>query len=189
MLLFPLALAAGVVLGTLLGGRFRSLAGLPLRFPALLVLALVLQGGMGALGNQSTRVGVLVTSYVLVGAWLVANLAQGSHWHRAGLACLTVGYALNLAAIAPNGNMPVSMSAIRRVGGSPQALQHGPNLDKHVVFSDGAPLSLLGDVVPVDALRAVISVGDIAMVIGIVIVIAAGMSRLPEPHDTVSTAS
>lgn len=189
MLLFPLALVAGVALGTLFGGRFRSLADLPLRFPALLVLALVLQGGLGALGTQSTRVGVLLASYVLVGAWLVANLAQGSHWHRAGLVCLTVGYALNLAAILPNGSMPVSIGALRRVGGSPEAMQHGPNLDKHVAFTDGAPLALLGDVVPVEALRAVISVGDIAMVIGIVMVIAAGMSRLPEAHDTLRTAS
>ena len=155
----------------------------------MVLLALVLQAGLGALGDQPTRVGVLVASYVLVGVWLVANLAQGSHWHRAGLAWLTVGYALNLAAIVPNGNMPVSIGALRRVGGSPQALQHGANLDKHVAFSDGGPLSVLGDVVPVDALRAVISVGDIAMVIGIVMVIAAGMSRLAEPHDTVSTAS
>ena len=188
MLLFPLTLVAGVVLGTLLGGRFRSLAGLPLRFPAVLVLALVLQAGMGALGNQSTRVGVLVASYVLVGAWLVANLAQGSRWHRAGLTCLTVGYALNVAAIVPNGNMPVSIGALRRVGGSAHAMEHSPNLDKHVAFTDGAPLSLLGDVVPVDALRAVISVGDIAMVIGIVIVIAAGMSRPRAPHSSRTTS-
>jgi hypothetical protein len=109
-----------------------------------------------------------------MGVWLVANLRDGPNWRRGGLACVAAGYALNLVAILPNGGMPVSSAALRRAGGSASSFQRVPNIDKHVAAGTG--WTWLGDVVGVAPLGVVISAGDVAMLIGIVIVVCVGMT-------------
>jgi hypothetical protein len=176
MLLFPLSLAVGIALGRLRGGCFRCLATLRLRLPGLVGVAVMLQVGIGAAGAATDwRFLALGTSYGLMGVWLAVNLGDGPGWRRVGFACVAVGYALNLVSIVPNGSMPVSVAALRRVGGSQGAFHQGPNLDKHVAAGSDAVWRWTGDVVAVPALRAVISVGDMAMLVGVVIVLSEGM--------------
>lgn len=177
MLLFPIALAVGIALGHLRGGSFGSLGGVRLHLPGVLPLAVMLQVGLSAVRSPAMHLVLLVGSYALVGLWLTANLIEGPRAHRAGLACVAAGYALNLAAIIPSGKMPVSVSALRQVGASPEALSHPPNLAKHATVTDGDVLSWLGDVVALAPLGAVISVGDMAMVLGVLVVLCVGMTH------------
>jgi hypothetical protein len=148
-------------------------------------MAVAFQVAMGTAGpTDAFRVVALLASYGIMGVWLLLMLREGPPWWRGGFGCVAVGYALNLAAIVPNGSMPVSLDALRRVGASPQALQDGPNLQKHVLAGDGTVWAWLGDVVPVGALGAVISAGDIAMLIGVAIIAYAGMTSVIPPTPT-----
>lgn len=178
MLLFPLAFVVGVSLGRLRGGRFRSLSTLRLRATGLVVLAVVVQFGLGAVASDAWRYVALVASYGLMGVWLAVNLRDGPNWRRGGLALVAAGYALNLLAIVPNGNMPVSTDALRRAGGSQASFEEKPNIDKHVASGAGDVWPWLGDVIAVPPLRAVISLGDVAMLIGAVIVVCGGMTAV-----------
>jgi len=176
MLLFPLAFVVGVSLGLLRGGRFQALSALRLRVTGLVVLAVIVQFGLGGVSSEAWRYVALVASYGLMGIWLAINLRDGPNWRRGGLALVALGYALNLLAILPNGNMPVSTDALRRAGGSQASFEEKPNIDKHVASGAGDVWPWLGDVIAVPPLRAVISIGDVAMLIGVVVVVYGGMT-------------
>ncbi len=178
MLIFPLAFVVGVSLGRLRGGRFQALSTLRLRATGLVVLAVIAQFGLGAVASDAWRYVALVASYAVMGLWLVINLRDGPSWRRGGLALVAVGYALNLLAIVPNGNMPVSTDALRRAGGSQASFEEKPNIDKHAASRPGDVWPWLGDVIAVPPLRAVISVGDVAMLIGVVVVVYGGMTAI-----------
>ena len=177
MLLFPLTMILGLSLGRLRGGRFRNLASIRFRRPGIVVAALALQAGMGPLdAGTPARWLALVGSYALIGLWLAGNLGDRPTWFRVGIGCVAIGYGLNVAAIVPNGDMPVSAAALRRAGGSERALHQAPNLDKHVTSDDPGRWSWLGDVVPVPALRVVVSIGDLALLGGVLTVLSGGMA-------------
>ena len=178
MLLFPLAFVVGVSLGRLRGGRFQALSTLRLRATGLVVLAVIVQLGLGAVAPDAWRYVALMASYGLMGVWLAINLRDGPNWRRGGLALVAAGYALNLLAIVPNGNMPVSTDALRRAGGSQASFEEKPNIDKHVASGDGDVWPWLGDVIAVPPVRAVISIGDVAMLIGVVVVVCGGMTAV-----------
>jgi hypothetical protein len=148
-----------------------------LRAPWLVGVAVVLQVAIkGVDSTDSWPFVALATSYGIMGLWLVLNLGEGPRERRSGFGLVAFGYALNLAAILPNGSMPVSVAALRRVGSSTAAFHRGPNLDKHVAAGAATLCAWLGDVVPLRGLGVVISVGDIVMLVGVVIVLSAGMT-------------
>ena len=176
MLIFPIALAVGVSVGYLRGGRLRHLSRLELRATALVVGALGLQVGAG-LAPTAWRFSITVASYVAVVAWLVVNGPGRPAGLRWALGLLAAGWALNLAAIAANGGMPVSLRAARDVGARPGVDVAEGNLYKHVRASGDTRLSWLGDVVPVRQVASVISIGDVVMFVGLVLAVAFGMAR------------
>jgi len=162
--------------GLLRGGRIRSLATLRFRLPGLVFAGLMIQVGIGVLGTTSTwRLIALLSSYGLLGAWLAINVSGGRRWCQVGLACVAAGYALNLLAIIPNASMPVSLAALRLAGGSRSAFHQTANLDKHIAIEEGAVLPSLGDVYAIPLLGAVISIGDLAMLVGVAVVLSEGM--------------
>ena len=117
MLLFPLTMILGLSIGRLRRGRFRNLASIRFRRPGIVVAALALQAGMGPLdAGTPARWLALVGSYALIGLWLAGNLGDRPTWFRVGIGCVAIGYGLNVAAIVPNGDMPVSAAALRRRG-------------------------------------------------------------------------
>lgn len=174
MLIFPLAVSGGVAAGYLRGGRLHRLGSLHLRAPGLLLAALLGQLALGLVPG-GLRFVVVAGTYALAGAWLLVNLAGRSTALRAAIGILALGWGLNLAAIAANDGMPVSADALRRVGITVAGDVNAGNIGKHVVAVAGTPLSVLGDVIPVRPLRAVVSVGDVVMLLGVGLTITAGM--------------
>ncbi len=73
--------------------------------------------------------------------------------------------------------MPVSLHAAGQVGASPGMDVADGHLSKHVAAGRDTDLWWLGDVIPIRPLASVISVGDVVIVAGIVLVVAAGMVR------------
>lgn len=93
-----------------------------------------------------------------------------------GLSLFACAGFLNFLAIALNGGMPVSKSALVRAGIAPSASVIQGHLSKHVVARDTL-LRILGDVIPLARFRSVVSPGDMLMAVGIGIVIVSAMKR------------
>ena len=175
MRLFCVAAAGGMPAGWLLGGRPRHLASLELRAPLLVVLALAMQAGAG-LTPRSARFPFVAASYAVAGAWFVLNTRRRPLPLRIAVGLLAVGWLLNVAAILPNRGMPVSAAAVERLQPSQHAQVEVGQFSKHVDGYAGSPLRWLGDVVPVPPLGAVISIGDLFLLVGLAWCIAAGMT-------------
>ena len=160
-----LAVAAGLGIGVLAGGRVRFLGDRRLRMPGLLLAGLALQplaAGVG--GDQAV---LLVGSYVLLVAFALANVAVTGMW------LVATGIALNLTVIAVNSGMPVRPSALRAAG----VVEPGRPLDaalsaKHHLERPSDGLVVLGDIIPVAPLREVVSFGDVVMAVGVANVVA-----------------
>jgi hypothetical protein len=179
LLIFPVALATGIAVGYGFGGRLRHLAGLSFRLPGLLGLALLLQLGLG-LAPKAWRFSLVLVSYAAVGVWLVVNARRRTVVQGLAIGLVAVGWLMNFAAIAANGGMPVSRSGLDAIGAQPGVAVDKGNLFKHVLVGPGTRGEWLGDVIPVRALHAVISVGDIVMGVGIVLTIAVTMVLAPD---------
>jgi hypothetical protein len=180
--LFPLSLLLGILAGIAAGGRIGSLTRLRLRLPGIVIGALLLQslltaraGGMPA----AARLALLAATYAVAGGWLLVNLRGRSRPFAAGLVLTGVGWLLNMVVVLANSGMPVSLSALARIGASPALLAGGGPLGKHLALGAGSTLSFLGDIIPVPALRSVVSIGDLVMIAGLVCAVAAAM-RLPQ---------
>jgi hypothetical protein len=187
MLLLPLALAGGVLLGRLAGGSIACLRELRIRAIALLIAALVIQLALVAVAAP-VRWMVVDVSYSLVGAWLLLNLRARPRALRVGMALVAIGWFCNLAPIVANGAMPISLDAARQAGAPRNVDVNAGNVAKHVAAGPGTRLRALGDVIPLRAFRAVISAGDILLAAGIVVTIAAAM-RVRDANTVLCTAS
>lgn len=185
MRLLLIAILVGVAWGYGSGGRLQVLAGVSLRAPFLLPVALGLQMALGRPPLNSLadgpRFAVVVISYGFTGAWLVVNARTGPRCLRAALGLLAAGWILNLVVMVPNGGMPVSPSAMDAIGVPTTAAAEEGYLSKHVTASPSTVLLFLGDVIPASGLRSVLSIGDLVMAVGLSTALARGMR--PETGD------
>ncbi len=175
MLILAMPIIFGTTTGWARGGRLLALERLRLRAPLLVVAAVSVQAGMHRLPG-SWRVPLVLASYAAVGLWIARNLG-GRRWPiRLGLSLIAIGWAMNMAAIVPNGGMPVSDSALRALGATPTYDVRDGHLSKHVDTHGGLIDDLFGDSIPVPALHAVISLGDILLAGGIAVVLSTAMT-------------
>ena len=193
-------LALGIALGWMTGGRLSGIMQLRVQFTWLLWLGLVLQGSqyVPALRLDPSGAGhrlLLLTSYGTAAAWLLLNAArQRNYGLRAGITVVSLGWALNAAVVVANNGMPVSVAASKRAGiihaASGSAIYHG-QLYKHIYETSATWLRPLGDVIPVRPLHAVVSPGDLALWLGVVITIAAAMgtARMGAGQNSAASAS
>ncbi len=169
-----LVLAVGIAYAR--GGRLARLAHAPLHASWLLVAGLALQVGVdvaaarGLLGTATTAGWLLLlASQMLVVAWIIANR------HLPGTVLIAAGLALNAIVIAANGAMPVAPEALAALGAEPGATPTG----KHTLLTDETRLPWLADILPLPALRVVISVGDLVLAAGLIPLAHALMTYRP----------
>lgn len=177
MLLFPLALVLGGAVGWLSGGRLGRLSSGFVRMPWIAIVALIVQVGAWLISSLPSwlRFAMLTASYVAIGVWLAMNLMKRSGPLKAGLLFVTVGWVLNAIVVIVNRGMPVSGWALHEIGGTRAGLNDGGPLGKHLLLTSQSTLSFLGDVIPVPPLRTILSGGDLALALGITVVIASAM--------------
>ncbi|MDQ3889350.1 MAG: MFS transporter [Actinomycetota bacterium] len=176
MFLLP-AIALGIALALLLGGRPSRFLALPLRHGWAVVLALGLQAALfsavGGLVPAGAVEPVHLASYALLLVFAVANA------RTLALLPFSLGMASNAVAIAANGGrMPVSKSAWEAAGLSAS--------DNSNVAAGGERLTFLGDVFAVPRelpLGNVFSVGDLLIAVGVVVLIVA--ASIEEPSERV----
>jgi hypothetical protein len=188
MLMFPLALAGGVVLGCLVGGRVGLLSQLRFRALGLLAIALVVQVALGAIAPRYRWVFV-DASDALVGVWLLANARAHRAALRMALGLVAAGWLCILVVIVANGGMPVSLAAAHEVGARVRPGVNAGNVAKHVDAGDKTRLAWLGDVIPVRAFSAVISIGDVVLGAGVLATVVVAMQPRRVERRCVAVAS
>jgi hypothetical protein len=179
------ALPIGLLLGLVLGGRLSGLATLRLRYALLAVAGFVAQvilfsapvaDRIGALGPP-----IYVASTALVFAAVVANI------RIRGMALVVAGAACNLAAIVANGGyMPASPDAAAAVG------RDAATSYSNTKIIDSPVLEPLTDVIVLPAwlpFSNIISIGDLLIGAGIVVVIAAAMRSARPAREDADDAS
>ncbi len=187
------ALLVGVGIGYLRGGRWQALGSFRVRWPLLPAVAVALQMALAVSpalrGLRGARPALLVTSYLLVGGWIWANALVRDGALRRALIVVAEGWLLNVVVMVANGGMPVSASALARVGHAGAVVSQG-HLWKHVAVSPATRMPLLGDVIPlpVPLLRSVISLGDVAMLVGLGVAAAVVVARGQADVDAIGPA-
>jgi MFS family permease len=164
-----LALAVGLVVAWALGANLLRISAVQFRAAWLVFLALGLQivifTPLASHLPKPTHTPIHVLTYVLLVAFLVANLRIPGFW-MAG-----IGMLANLAVIvANNGLMPVSLAAWKATGSPASAIASGA-WNNNVLAGPHTRLGLLGDIFafpPVVPFASAVSVGDVLIVLGMV---------------------
>lgn len=159
-------LIVAIVVGWLLGGRLGRLGRLQLVHPEALIGAFVLQAA-APFAPRGLRFPLLIFSYLLVLTVLVLNRRS------TGAAIAAVGVLLNFIVIALNGGMPVSLAAVRALGGATPIFSDGV----HVALTEATRLAWLGDIwrEPFPPWRAIISAGDMLLSLGVLAIVVENM--------------
>jgi Family of unknown function (DUF5317) len=167
------AIAIGLVVGLIAGGRPAGLADLPIRWPWLMVVGLVVQVALfsapvtdriGALGPP---IYVASTAVVLLAIWINRRIP--------GMLVVAIGAACNLSAIVANGGyMPADPATMAALGkGDPTTYSNS------AILADPA-LRPLTDIFVLPAwlpFSNVFSLGDVLIGLGVAVVIVVAMRR------------
>lgn len=173
-----IAIFVGLAAGFILGGRPGNLAGLHLRWPGLIFLALVMQLAIFTSWLPVPR-SLLPFLYVLSN--LIAVVWLGRNIRVAGIPCVAIGAVSNLAAILANGGrMPVDGVALSRARGAAAeaAIASGQSPSNSVLADSHTRLLWLTDhflLAPPFPFANVFSIGDLLIGLGVAWLIAAGM--------------
>jgi uncharacterized protein DUF5317 len=175
------AIAGGILIGLLSGGRLRNLAELRLRWWPLALLGLILQlipvPSMDGQVDRWIAASLLAASYAVLLVFVAANI------RLPGFPIVALGFALNLLVISVNGGMPVSDHALHEAYGSGYADMKRALIEnggaKHHLAGPGDVLRPLSDVIPVGKpVRLVFSVGDLLFFAGVMwLLVAATRGR------------
>jgi hypothetical protein len=187
VMLLPAIVAVALIL---VRGSSDRLAHIRIRAWWLIIPAAVLQW-INSEGHYPPSVGVEAATRVVTAICLVLlavlcwlNWATRGRTVRVGLGLVFAGTVANALPILAYGGMPYSTSAALTSGFSRDQLTERAN--GHIpIESDHATLLVaLSDLVPIPGLMKVVSVGDIALVVGLVVMLVglAGLRRPPRPR-------
>jgi hypothetical protein len=180
LVLLVAALGTSILIGRLAGGRLRHLGRIRLTaaFLASAGLVVMVVLSVTSLGEVADRI-ALGAGYALLGAFLAVNVVRHRGAIRIGLAVLALGWGMNTLVIAANGGMPLSLSAYRASGQIEAPTPGQAGFFKLVVADEHSALRPLGDVIPVKPIRNVVSAGDLMLIAGMAVFVAAGMRAQP----------
>ena len=161
-----------VAIGYARGGRLAALGRLRLRWQGLAIVGLALQIVLWPGGSWPLV--YLYVSFVILATFAIVNI------RTTGFALILAGIALNFAVIVVNEGMPVSRAAIVASGQAStmdELVNDGGA--KHNLATADDRVRFLGDVIAIGPLEQAISVGDVLMYGGVMMLIAAAMGRRP----------
>ncbi|MCA1833824.1 MAG: DUF5317 domain-containing protein [Actinomycetota bacterium] len=170
MLGLVVAIVIGIIIGLARRGSFARLQGVRLEKTAILYAAVLAQIVSAVAERSAGRwpaFALIVTAYAGVCAFAVANR------HLIGMPLIALGALGNFIVIAVNGGMPVSRRALALAGlgnpfeGRAKALLRGA----HHLMAPQSRVTFLADVIPLRVGATVISVGDILLWAGIVLLL------------------
>jgi hypothetical protein len=171
-----MAVAAGILIGALTGGRVRHLGDRTFRLLPLLVAGVALQA-LGVRIESDAGLVVVLISYLLLLAFALANASLVGMW------LVALGVTLNLLVIGVNAGMPVRPSALVTAGiARPDEVDVLDLGAKRHLERPSDRLTFLADVFPVPPFAEVLSFGDIALDVGMANVIVHLMRPVRSRH-------
>jgi hypothetical protein len=174
------AIAAGLLVGRVVGGRVSALADLHIRWVLLAVGGLAFQVVLFS-PMATPRIGSL-GPVLYVGSSALVFLALLRNLDLPGLPLLALGAALNLAAVVANGGyMPSDPAAWQVLTGLPAVPT--TEFTNSALMGPGTALAMLGDVLVLPRpipFANVFSIGDVLIAVGVAWCVARSM-RLPDP--------
>ena len=175
--MFGISIILAIVIGYILKGRLKNLINLKFQYVSLIIVGFLLERLLNLLIQQQfikispiTYVLDLIM-YGLIFTFIILNTRYKE------LIIMGVGFLLNALVIFTNGGaMPVSGSALETMG------VVGGLVDKglYAMMHEGTRLKILADIIPIHLSRIgfVISIGDIILCLGMMILIIRGMKRV-----------
>ena len=179
-MLLLLAIPVGLGVGFALGGRLAGLGNLSLRWPGLLLPALLLQLLIFPIFSEHAvlpfaTAPLHIFSYALISIWILVNARV------LPILALGLGAASNLAVLVANkGFMPASITALQQAGNTFPAeklLQDGV-FSNLILMSESTRLNFLGDILYVPKwipLSSAFSIGDLLILLALIWLIVKGM--------------
>ena len=156
-----IAVALGLVVGLVAGGRPSNIGRRPLRAIGALGAAVVLQALPQLIDvSGTTGLACVLGSYALLLVFAMVNV------RFVGMPVVLVGLLLNIAVIGANGGMPVRADAILTVDSTQKLSSIDFGAKRHLEDPTDR-LTILGDVLPVTPLGEVLSFGDVILAAGI----------------------
>lgn len=175
-------MAVAFLLALLVGGKLRNLEQVRFRHVWLMIVAFLLQFGLdaaavrGQIWVSEARIFVHLFSYLLL------FLAIYLNWSIPGMKLIGFGILMNFLVIAANqGMMPVRGDILPAELRS--LLASGKN-GTHGIIDAGTRLKYLADLiyVPLPYQKSLLSFGDVAMDLGVLVLIFFGM-KIPRSRD------
>jgi hypothetical protein len=157
------AIAVGILVGFLRRGSLKTLGDAHLRAVWVVFLGVLLQLGSTAAERADLRwvaLGLVLSSFACVFTFASLN------FRLPGMTLIAIGALCNFVVISANAGMPVSREALARTGFSVDELKGA-----HHVLTDGSRLRFLADVIPISVTANVVSVGDIVIWAGLLLLI------------------
>lgn len=162
MLLTPLAVVLGAIVGLLRGGSLRAVLASPVRAWPVLLGGVIIQ----TLAEQMD-VPARLTMFV-IGSFLVVVGAM-ANVHLRGAIVSGMGVTLNLAVVVANGHVPIRLEALIGAGevpaGTPAERVRLSGLWE--LETAETNLASLGDIVPLTIMTDVVSFGDLILLGGL----------------------
>ena len=166
MMLTLLAVALGLIIGLLTGGRLQRLTGVTVHRVPLAVVGFALPLATVWFDLPAASL------WVAVGLLCVVGFAA-SNLHLVGMGVVLVGVLCNLTPIVVNGHFPVDPDAVVAAGlASEQTVDDITLTGGRELVQPGDHLGFLGDVIPIEASGQVLSFGDLIILVGLVDVAA-----------------
>ncbi len=159
-----LAIAVGVIVGFIRGGSLKTLGDADLRAVWVVFAGVILQLGSTA-AERGADLRWLALALVLASFACVFTFAA-LNFSLPGMTLIALGALSNLVVISANSGMPVSREALDRAG-----LGSGDLRGAHHVLTDASRLRFLADVIPISVTANVISVGDMLIWAGLLLLI------------------
>ena len=187
-------LIAGILLGLLLGlragGRLDNLANIQLRWPLLLIAAVLVRYGTEGLLNAHIDIVETLRAPLLAFGFVLLLVALWVNRFYPGLSIAFVGILLNGLVITVNGgHMPIWATSLEAAGLTPPDVTSALHIVVPGVASDFfARALILGDIIPIPIplLQNVASLGDMFLTAGLAFFLFASVVRVPtklEEHE------
>jgi hypothetical protein len=181
------AIVLGGAIGLLAGGRLQNLGEHRLAAWPLLPAGVIVQV-MSNFAHGGVALALLLASYLALLVFAAANV------RLLGMALVVLGLACNVLVIGVNHGMPVRPRAVIRAGiaHNQRDLADIHLQAKHHYERPSDRLLVLADIIPVRPLREVLSVGDVVMSLGIMVVVSTLLKKeptYPQPQTSQSLPS
>jgi hypothetical protein len=165
------AVALGLVVGFVLGGRPAGLGSLSIRWSWLILATMLVQVVLFS-APVTERIGDLGPP-IYVASTAVVLVAVLANWRIPGIAIVALGAASNLAAIVANGGfMPAGVGAMAALGRVEEAVYSNSALLAHPALEPLTDIFYIPRGIP---FSNVFSIGDVVIGIGVALAIASAM--------------